>query len=76
MENIVFQLKNNNHDYTKYFIIGGGQIYEKLLPLCDRVYITKIEKSYENVDTYFPNLDEMSEWKITSSTEPHKYKDI
>ena len=31
-------------DYTweDVFVIGGGQIYEKLLPLCDRVYVTKI----------------------------------
>ena len=61
---------------TDAFIIGGGQIYEKLLPYCDRVYVTKIEKSYENVDTYFPNLDNMTEWQITSSTDLHEYKDI
>lgn len=59
-----------------FFVIGGGQIYEKLLPLCNRVYVTKIEKSYENVDTYFPNLDNMAEWQITSSTDLHEYKDI
>ena len=45
-----------------YFIIGGGQIYKELLPLCDRVYVTKIFKSHENVDTYFPDLDEPEMW--------------
>ena len=44
------------------FIIGGGQIYKELLPLCDRVYVTKIFKSHENVDTYFPDLDEPEMW--------------
>lgn len=44
------------------FIIGGGQIYKELLPFCDRVYVTKIFKEHENVDTYFPNLDEPEEW--------------
>lgn len=29
------------------FIIGGGSIYKQLLPLCDRVYVTKIYKSHE-----------------------------
>ena len=24
MENMIFQLENNNHDYDNYFIIGGG----------------------------------------------------
>lgn len=45
-----------------YFIIGGGQIYKELLPLCDRVYVTKIFKEHENVDTYFPDLDEPEMW--------------
>ena len=45
-----------------WFIIGGGQIYKELLPLCDRIYVTKIFKSHENVDTYFPDLDEPEMW--------------
>ena len=53
------QSVNNDNDV---FIIGGGQIYKELLPFCDRVYVTKIFKSHENVDTYFPNLDEPEEW--------------
>lgn len=46
----------------EWFVIGGGQIYKELLPFCDRVYVTKIYTSHENVDTYFPNLDEPEEW--------------
>ena len=49
-------------DQYEYFIIGGGTIYKELLSLCDRVYITKIYKDHDNVDTYFPNLDESEEW--------------
>ena len=48
----VFQ-NSSNH----FFIIGGSEIYKQLLPYCNRVYVTKIEKSHDNVDTYFPNLD-------------------
>ena len=61
------------------FIIGGGQIYKELLPFCDRVYVTKIFKSHENVDTYFPNLDEpemWNEWKPTNMSETKVYNDI
>lgn len=54
-------------DYN-YFIIGGGEIYRQLLPYCDRVYITKIYKDYENVDTYFPNIENNSEWMLTSAS--------
>lgn len=62
-----------------WFIIGGGQIYKELLPFCDRVYVTKIFKSHENVDTYFPNLDEpemWNEWKPTNMSETKVYNDI
>ena len=59
-----------------FFVIGGGQIYEKLLPICDKVYITKIFKNHDNIDTYFPNLDDMKEWTLSSLSEIHKYNDI
>lgn len=61
------------------FIIGGGQIYKELLPLCDRVYVTKIFKEHENVDTYFPNLDEPEEWntwKVVEQSKTYIYNDI
>lgn len=53
----------------EWFIIGGGTIYKELLPICDRVYVTKILKDHENVDTYFPNLDKSSEWEIDTCTD-------
>ena len=62
-----------------YFIIGGGQIYKELLPLCDRVYVTKIFKPHENVDTYFPDLDEpemWNTWKVTNQSKVKVYNDI
>jgi dihydrofolate reductase len=58
------------------FIIGGGQIYKELLSLCDRVYVTKINKSHENIDTYFPNLDELDEWTLGESSEVYEYNDF
>ncbi len=48
---------------TDIFVIGGGQIYNALLPYCNRVYVTKIDKSHDNIDTFFPNLDETREWE-------------
>ena len=47
---------------TNVYIIGGASIYKEFLPLCERVYVTKIDKSYSNVDAYFPNLDKMKNW--------------
>lgn len=48
------------------WIIGGGTIYEQFLPYCDKVYLTKFFNSHENVDSYFPNLDEMPEWEAAN----------
>ena len=53
----------------KIFIIGGGEIYKELLDFCDMIYITKVFKEFENVDTYFPNIDEMSNWTIIAADE-------
>lgn len=69
----VLMLKNKN---VSYFIIGGGQIYEKLLPICDKVYLTKIMVSHENVDTYFPNIELMDNWKCIEQSEIKQYNDI
>ena len=35
------------------YVIGGGQIYEMLLPYCRYAHVTKIDYSYA-ADTYFP----------------------
>lgn len=59
------------------YIIGGASIYKQLLPYCDKAYITKIYKSHENVDSYFPNLDQLEdEWELTEESSPAEYKDF
>ncbi|MBQ8792356.1 MAG: dihydrofolate reductase [Clostridia bacterium] len=66
----------NQQKGIDFFVIGGGQIYEKLLPMCDRVYVTKIFKDHDQVDTYFPNLDESDEWAPAACTNIRQYKDL
>ena len=51
-------IKDNNEN----FVIGGAKIYELLLPKCNRLYITQIDKEFEG-DSYFPKIDE-NKWKI------------
>ena len=43
------------------FVIGGGSIYQQLLPFCDTAYITKVHAN-PGSDTFFPNLDEDENW--------------
>lgn len=44
------------------FIIGGAQIYTQALDVADRMYITRIEHSYEG-DTSFPEWDR-AKWRL------------
>ena len=50
-------------DPDKVWVIGGGEIYRAMLPLCHICYITRV---YEKpaCDTFFPDLDTMSDWQI------------
>ena len=63
------------YDSEDIFVIGGESIYRQLLDECDKAYITKIEYAY-TADAYFPNLDEMPEWKITADSEEQTYFDL
>ena len=73
--NCIKMTMKKRRDY-EYFIIGGGQIYKELLPLCDCVYVTKIYKEHSNVDTYFPNLDKLNNWEAQPISEIKEYNDI
>ncbi len=57
-----------NYEDDDIFVIGGGSIYEQLLPQCKKAYITKIYDKF-SADTYFPNLDEKPEWTLTEKGE-------
>lgn len=57
------------------YVIGGETIYRQLLDECDVAHITKIEFAYD-ADAYFPNLDELPEWKITADSEEQTYFDL
>ena len=47
------------------FIIGGGQVYRQFLPLVDKLYITHIHHTWDDADTFFPEIDP-SIWQCIS----------
>lgn len=60
-------------------VIGGAQIYEKMLPKADRLYCTFIDESFEG-DTYFPEVN-WDQWQIieeipgiTDEKNPYTYR--
>ena len=46
------------------FVIGGATIYKLLMPYANKMYITRINQSFEG-DVYFPEIKE-EEWKEVS----------
>ena len=73
IEELLERLKD--YDTEDVYVIGGESVYRQLLPYCDTAHITKIDYAFE-ADAYFPNLDEMPEWKITQDSEEQTYFDL
>lgn len=46
------------------FIIGGGEIYQQAMAFADVIELTRVHHSFENADTYFPQID-LKTWSIT-----------
>ncbi|MBQ9278041.1 MAG: dihydrofolate reductase [Lachnospiraceae bacterium] len=72
-EELFEELKAYND--KEIYVIGGGSIYEMLLPYCKYAYVTKIDYKYE-ADTYFPNLDILENWKLIEESDENTYFSI
>ncbi len=62
-------------------VIGGAEVFRQALPLCDRLYLTRVSGSFQG-DTFFP-MEEMREleWREVETREfqadesnPHPYR--
>lgn len=77
---VVHSKEELNEELKKYnsddiYVIGGESIYRLMLDECDRAFVTYVDYSYD-ADTYFPNLDEMNDWKLAEESEEQTYYDI
>ena len=63
------------YDTEDIYIIGGESVYRMMLPYCDTVFVTKIDRTFQ-ADTFFPNLDEMEEWEMTEVGEEQTCFDL
>ncbi len=61
---------NESNPDKEYFVIGGGRLFEQVLPFADRMYITLIDEAFTG-DTYFPTYSQ-EEWKETSKVKGEK----
>ena len=63
--------------YENVFVIGGGEIYNQMLPFATLLYITRIYHSFE-ADAFFPEIC-THDWQLESSQrfkkdDKHKYE--
>ena len=72
-DELMEELKKYNTD--DIYVIGGESVYRMMLPYCDTVYVTKIDRAFQ-ADTFFPNLDEMDEWVMTEESEEQTCFDL
>ena len=73
IDEVLEELKK--YDDDEIYVIGGGKVYEELLPYCDVAHVTKIDFAFE-ADTNFPNLEEDTEWEITAASDEQTYFDL
>lgn len=45
------------------FVIGGGSIYQQMMPLAHHLYLTVVDDIPQSADTFFPNIDKR-EWVV------------
>ena len=64
-----------DYDTDDVYVIGGGKIYDQLIPYCDEAIVTKLDNTYE-ADTYFPDLDADNNWTVKETSGEMDYNGI
>lgn len=64
LDDLLEILKKYNSD--DIFVIGGGSVYNLLMPYCKYAYVTEVEASVTDADTYINNLKNMPNWTLKS----------
>ncbi len=64
-------------DYKELMVIGGGEIYNLMMPKADKIYLTRVHHSFTDADAFFPSIDE-AKWgrkskQDFSTDEKHKF---
>ncbi len=60
-------------DEKEVFIIGGASIYKQFFEIADKLYITKINKSFKG-DVSFPEIDS-KKWRLVTCERHSKSRD-
>lgn len=79
VENNIHKLINHYLDTGQQdkdlWIIGGEAIYKEFLPYVDKIYLTKIHKEAEKVDTYFPMGKTLKNFQLQKTERAYSEKE-
>lgn len=50
-------------DESEVFVIGGGEIYREAMDIADKLYITRINYSFDKSDVFFPEIKQ-NDWQV------------
>ena len=64
-------IKEFKQNSEEVFVIGGAQIYALTIADADKLYITHVEGSFPDADTFFPKIDPQI-WKKIKSEKHEK----
>ena len=56
------------NDADEVFVIGGGEIYREATNRASKLYLTEIDATVDDADTFFPTIDS-HQWQITEEGE-------
>ena len=65
-EDLKREMKERKNE--EIFVIGGGEIYEALLPYCHEVLVTKVD-AVGGAEVFFPNLDKLENFTCVYESE-------
>ena len=66
MEELLEEL--NNYAPDDVMIIGGASVYNEMMDMCDKLYVTKIYHEFE-ADTFIRNIDLNENFKVVWKSE-------
>lgn len=73
--NISELLALTKNEEREVFVIGGSQVYARLLKYCDKAIITRVDAAV-NADSYISSFDDLPEWKVLSVSERFEHKGL
>ena len=71
LEDVLSEYKNSEEEV---FVIGGGMIYNLALPFADKLYLTLVDDSPEDADTFFSDYSKFKNVIREEEFDNGKYK--